>query len=420
MRAMLPSPLRVLITCQELALRGGSQLYTRDLAEALRELGHSPVVFSPRLGEVAADLRARGVAVIDSLDLLGEAPDVIHGQHHLEAMAAMLRFPRVPALYLCHGWLPWQEAPPRFPSLLHYVAVDALRRDRIVLESGIPESRVTVIPNFVDLDRFQSRPPLPRRPGRALLLSNQASSHNFLPIVASACAASGIALDVAGFASGNPVARPEEVLPAYDLVFARGRAAMEAMAVGAAVILCDVEGCGPRVDAANFAALRGLNFGMGALQPPITVERLRAEIDGYDPAEAARVRDLVRRDCGRREAVARLAGIYQDLRGRAAELTGEAHERDCLEAASRYVSWLGPYGAQAAERVAVAEGRVAVAEGRVAAADARAAAAEGELAQVGEVLATLERSPFSRVRRALLGIGPLAAAWRLLRGSSAR
>ena len=410
---MAQSPLRVLITCQELALRGGSQLYTRDLAEALRELGHSPVVFSPRLGEVAAELRARGVAVIDSLDLLGEAPDVIHGQHHLEAMAAMLRFPRVPALYVCHGWLPWQEAPPRFPSLLHYVAVDTLRRDRIVLESGIPESRVTVIPNFVDLDRFQPRPPLPQRPGRALLLSNQASPHNFLPIVASACAAGGIALDVAGFASGKPVARPEEILPAYDLVFARGRAAMEAMAVGAAVILCDVEGCGPRVDAANFAALRDLNFGMGALQPPITAERLRAEIDRYDPAEAAWVRDLVRQQCGRREAVARLVEIYQDLRSQAGDLSGEAHEQDCLEAASRYVSWLGPYGVQAAERVAVAEGRVAVAEGRM-------LVAEGELARVGEVLATLERSPFSRVRRALLGFGPLVAAWRLFRGSSAR
>lgn len=415
---MPPSGLRVLLTCHDLALRGGSQLYTRDVAEALRELGHTPVAFSSRLGEVAAELRERGVAVIDDLGRLGEAPDVIHGQHHLEAMAAMLRFPRVPALYVCHGWLPWQEAPPRFPSLLHYVAVDALRRDRVVLESGIPESRVTVIPNFVDLDRFRPRSPLPERPRRALLLSNQASIHNFQPIVAAACAAAGVELDVAGFASGKPVARPEEVLPSYDLVFARGRAAMEAMAVGAAVILCDVEGCGPRVDTANFAALRDLNFGMGALQPPISAERLRAEIDRYDPAEAARVRDLVRRDGGRREAVARLVEIYHDLRRRAGELTGEAHDRACLEAASRYVSWLGPYGAQAGERVAVAEGRVAVAEGRMLVAEARAAALEGELARVAGELATLERSPFSRARRRLLGLAPVVAVWRLLRRSS--
>jgi hypothetical protein len=179
------------------------------------------------------------------------------------------------------------------------------------------------------------------------------------------------------------------------------------------------------VDAANFAALRDLNFGMGALQPPVTAERLRAEIDRYDPAEAARVRDVVRGEAGRREAVARLVGIYQDLRSRAAELSGEAHERDCLEAASRYVSWLGPYGAQAAERVAVAEGRAAVAEGRMLAAEAQTAAAEGgaaaargraaglegELSQVTAVLATLERSPFSRLRRRLLTIRPLVRTY---------
>ena len=122
-------------------------------------------------------------AHIEDLGQLGSPPSVIHGQHHLEAMEAMLRFPSVPALYVCHGWLPWVEAPPRFPSLLRYLAVDTLRRDRLVLEHGIPESRVTVLHNFVDLDRFRPREPLPPRPRRALLLSNQASVHTFVPAV---------------------------------------------------------------------------------------------------------------------------------------------------------------------------------------------------------------------------------------------
>src|SRR6185369_5533645 len=88
--AMHHPTLRVLLTCHDLAIRAGTQLYT---------------------GEVAAEIRARGVAVVDDLDRLGEPPSIIHGQHHLEAMAAMLRFPTVPALFVCHGWLPWQEAP---------------------------------------------------------------------------------------------------------------------------------------------------------------------------------------------------------------------------------------------------------------------------------------------------------------------
>lgn len=391
----MDSPLRILLTCRDLRVRAGSQLYTRDVAEELRRLGHSPVIYSPRLGEVADELRARGVAVIDRLDRLGEPPAVIHGQHHLEAMSALLRFPSVPALYVCHGWLPWEEAPPQFPSLLRYVAVDRLRRDRLVLEHGIPESRVAVLPNFVDLERFRPRPPLPPRPRRALLLSNQAAPGTFLPAVERACAASGIALTVAGVAAGRPVRRPEELLPEFDLVFARGRSALEAMAVGAAVVLCDLEGCGPRVTAANFAALRELNFGVGTLRPPVEESRLREEIAGYDPEDVNRLRERVRQENGREVAVARLVELYRELLA-APRLAGEEHLRAGCTAAADYVGWLS----------STVTGR-----------DERLVAAEGQLAEARAQLAQLTASPVFRLRRRLLGWAPLVAAYRKVRRS---
>lgn len=380
--------LRVLITCRELGARAGTQLYTRDVAETLRELGHAPVVYSPRPGAVAEDLRARGVAVIADLGQLGSPPSVIHGQHHLEAMEAMLRFPGVPALFVCHGWLPWVEAPPRFPSLLHYVAVDLLRRDRLVLEHGIPESQVRIHHNFVDLDRFRPRQPLPPRPRRALLLSNQASGRTFVPAVESACAASGLELTVAGHAAGRPVERPEELLGSFDLVFARGRTALEAMAVGAAVILCDVEGDGPLVDPDNFASLRDLNFGMGALRPPVDEARLRGEIRRYDAEKAAQVQDRVRREAGRREAVERLVGLYRELIDDAPDLAAEPHLRECLAAAAHYVRWLTPH----------------------------LAAAEDRVATMAATLETMERSPFGRLRARLLALTPVVATWRAVKG----
>jgi hypothetical protein len=420
---MVERALRVLITCRELVVRAGSQLYTRDVAEALRELGHAPVVYSPRLGPVAEEMRSRGVAVIDRLDRLGAPPDFIHGQHHLEAMAAMLRFPAVPALFLCHGWLPWEEAPPHFPSLLHYVAVDHLRRDRLVLEHGIPESQVTVLPNFVDLDRFRPRPtPLPPRPRRALLLSNQASERTFVPVVERVCAASGIELTVAGSASGATASRPEELLAGCDLVFARGRAALEAMAVGAAVVLCDLEGDGPLVETANFQVLRDLNFGLATLRPPVDEERLRTAIGRYDPQEAARVRDLVRREAGRGEAVARLVALYRGVIATAPLLSGEEHARACLAAAARYVTWLGTYVATADERLAAIEqGRISaekerlVAETRWVSAEEKWMSAEERLAETAATLHVLERSPFLRLRDRLLALRPLVAAWRAVK-----
>ena len=81
--------LRVLLTNNTLALRAGSELYLRDVALALLARGHTPIAYSPTLGEMADDLRRATIPVIDDLRHLGEPPDVIHGQHVLTIPAAV-------------------------------------------------------------------------------------------------------------------------------------------------------------------------------------------------------------------------------------------------------------------------------------------------------------------------------------------
>jgi hypothetical protein len=88
--------LRVLITNNTLAVRAGTEMYVRDLALALMKRGHFPVAYSPILGSVAAELSEATVPVISDLGALGVAPDIIHGHHHLETMAALLHFPETP------------------------------------------------------------------------------------------------------------------------------------------------------------------------------------------------------------------------------------------------------------------------------------------------------------------------------------
>ncbi len=305
--------MRILLTNGSLDHRAGSELYLYELATRLLARGYRPIAFSPRLGQVAAALRQATVPVVDDLAAIGEPPDLIHGQHHLAAMMALLHFPSVPALFVCHGWLPWEESPPRFPRIHRYVAVDFTTRERLVSEAGIPPERVEVVLNFVDLERFQPRPPLPTKPRRALVLSNQASERTFLPAVREACARFGIALDVAGVASGTSLERPEERLPAYDLVFANGRSALEGMAVGAAVVLCDQAGSGPLVTGADFERLRRLNFGIRALQRPVTPDVLAEQIGRYDPADAAEVSRRLRATAGIEAAVDRMLALYQDV-----------------------------------------------------------------------------------------------------------
>jgi hypothetical protein len=381
--------MRVLITNNALAARAGSELYVRDLARALLARGHTPIAFSTVLGEVAEALRRATVPVVDDLDALGAPPDVIHGQHHLETMTALLRFPGVPAVYLCHGWLPWEEAPPRFPRIRRYVAVDDTCRDRLVFEHGIPEATVRVVFNFVDLARFRRRPPLPPRPARALVFSNHASEGTHVPAVREACARMGIALDVLGSAAGTATASPESRLGDYDLVFARARGALEALAVGAAVVVCDAGGAGPLVTVETFPRLRPLNFGIRALCERVTVDGLAREIARYDAADAARVTDLVRAEAGREAAVDELLALYEEVRAeQAAAGPGDAAAE--AEAAAAYLRWLGPFVKRhmvtletAVQKLREDRDRIAAAEGRLASEHAAVRADHARLASEG-------------------------------------
>jgi glycosyltransferase involved in cell wall biosynthesis len=304
--------LRILITNNALRAHGGTEVYVRDLALGLLARGHVPICYSTELGETAAEIRDATIPVVDDLDMVGAPPDVIHGHHHLETMTALLRFPGVPAVYVCHGWSPWPEIPPRFPRIRRYVAVSEACRDHVVLERGVPAERVTILLNFVNLDRFPPRDALPVRPARALLFSNAATEGGFVPAVREACARSQIALDVVGLANGNPLANPGPTLGRYDLVFARGKAALEAAAVGCAVVLCDYAGVGPMVTADNVERIRALNFGQRAMRDPIDASVLAREIQRYDASDAAEVSRRLRRSAGHDSVVDALVGLYAE------------------------------------------------------------------------------------------------------------
>src|SRR5258705_1841994 len=239
-------PLRVLLTNRTLAQRTGTELYVRDVAVGLLRRGHLPVVYSPRLGPLAAEIRGYTIPVVEDLANVAEAPDIIHGHHSLETLTALLAFPGVPAVSVCHSWVGWADEPVAFPRVHRYLAVDDTCRDRLVSEHGIPPERVAVVLNAVELRRFAPRDPLPARPVRALIFSNSSGEGTpHVKAIREACRRAGIAVDIAGFKSGMLLSRPEETLGSYDLVFAKARAALEAAAVGTAVGLCDVARAGP-------------------------------------------------------------------------------------------------------------------------------------------------------------------------------
>jgi hypothetical protein len=328
--------MRVLITNHSLADRTGSELFVRDVALAILRRGLVPAVYSPRLGDAAAELRLRSVPVIDDLAMMAEPPDLIHGQHHLEVMTALEHFPDTPALFFCHGFLPWLERPPKHPRIIRYVAVDLTTRDRLTIEEGIDPSIIDIVPNFVDTSRFQRRGPLPERPRRALVFSNQALDTLELRTVRAACAARDVELEIAGIASRHVLADPASVLGDYDIVFARGRSAIEAMACGTAVIVLGIGNMGPMVSRDNLQELRRANFGVRTLLNPVSEDNVVAEIDRYDAEDATAVSETVRGTADIEESVDLLIDVYRRALADASNRTPE-NERPAM---ARYLRWI--------------------------------------------------------------------------------
>jgi hypothetical protein len=330
--------LKVLIANATLATRTGTETYVRDVALGLLRKGHSPVVYAPELGEIANELRRHTIPVVDNLNSVGTTPDIIHGNHNTELITALLHFECAPAVFFCHSWKDWISSPPLHPRIFAYVAVDDTCRDRLVFEHAIPEKRVRVQLHAADLERFKSRKPLPERPVRALVFSNNANHWTHLSTVREACNRAGIELDVVGSGANASSEEPESLLHKYDLVFAKARCALEALAVGTAVILCDAAGSGPLVTTADLDRLRRLNFGIRALSEKVDAELLGRQIARYDPEDAAEVSQRIRSsDLG--TLVDDIVALYHEVIDESRERIA-SHPIDENRAVAEYLRWM--------------------------------------------------------------------------------
>lgn len=302
--------LKVLITNIQMVGRSGTEMYVHDLARALIRFGHSPVVYSPQIGPLAKTLAQNSVPVVSRLDKVSETPDIIHGHHTLQTLAAMLHFPTSPGIFLCHDFEAWHDTPPKLPRIGRYVAVDQTCAERLVLAEGIDRSLVTILTNPVDLQLFQSRPHLPAKPRRAIVFSSYGNRESIEPIQR-VCDQLGIELDAVGQHFGTVCHEPHKVLGQYDLVFAKGRCAREAMAVGCAVIYCDVFGMSYLVTSDQVAHLN--QWGRRALSFAVTEERLVQQIKRYDAEDAARVSSYIRDHNSTDAIYGQLLEIYEQV-----------------------------------------------------------------------------------------------------------
>jgi hypothetical protein len=306
--------MRILMTLRQLITRGGSEMFTIEVATELSRRGHEVAVYCPRIGEWAHILFSSGVWVKERLSELPWTPDIIHGQHHLQAITALSYFETVPAIYYCHGIYPWVEQVPLHPRIRTYVMMCQWMVPPVRTAFGIPSNRIIAIPNFVDTRRFSHVRPPAERLRSAVLFGNHTFPADELQRLEGACSRAGLSLDKIGHAHGNPQPRPEFFLPRYDLVFAIGKCALEAIACGCAVVTIIPGQAGELVTIENLDNWIHSNFSPRYYSCAAQIDDawLMQELQKYLRESTAQVTARVRSVCDLGQAVDKLERIYRD------------------------------------------------------------------------------------------------------------
>ena len=128
-----------------------------------------------------------------------------------------------------------------------------------------------------------------------------------------ACRKEGLSLDKIGMAFGTQQPRPEIFLLDYDLAFAVGRSALEALACGCAVIPVIPGQAGHLITMENFAEWAYANFSPRyyASAAQVDTQWLNGELRAYSPKTAAQLTAKVRGEHALSDAVDRLEKIYR-------------------------------------------------------------------------------------------------------------
>ncbi|MGA0133096.1 MAG: glycosyltransferase [Opitutales bacterium] len=310
--------MRVLLANGRLGFRSGSEVHTRDLALALRKRGHDVAIFVGVLrdDDDVRTLRDAGVLVTDDLETLAATPDVIQGHQLPETTLACLRFPRAPALQVCHDATNARDAAGGNWMIQRRAAVDDYCRERVRRETGTPLEEIDVLFNPIDLASFarRGRPPA-TPPLSAALFHSSKETGAMMETVARACRRAGISLDVLGPGAGRFVTDPAASLPRYDLIFGKARCALEAMASGAHVILVGPHGLGPRPDKANFERLLRRNFGRSLLTEPLDENCIVRRIRELSQSDSGELTELVRSRCDSARLAEMMEGVYLRIKG---------------------------------------------------------------------------------------------------------
>lgn len=299
---------RILLANVYLRNCSGTEVVTVDTAIALKKRGATVAVYTSEIGPISQPLRDAGIPVVAKIGELPWKPSVVHAHHVFQSLEIAATFPDVPQVFVCHDPSGWHSAPPRLSLIRAWGAVDKLCAKRIRSESLSPDCEIAWLANAVNLEKFARRGPLPDKPQRALAFTK---GNRHLPAIRDACKSWFLPLDEYGVGVNRVVSDVPTLLWDYDIVFATARSALEALAVGCAVIVADHRGFAGMVHPQNVELWRESNFGAELLTEATTAPLLIDAIREYKPVAAAEVSDWIRQQVDIQKYVDALEALHQ-------------------------------------------------------------------------------------------------------------
>lgn len=330
--------MRILMTNARLDIRGGAESAVRQHARALQRLGHVLIGFSSDPRQQPRLLQNDAVPVATALAGLPVAPDVIHAQHHLDAMTTISALTDVPMVFQCPP-TSWPRVPVH-PRIYAYLAVSPTQAD-LVRQSVPASTAVHVWRRPLDLERLNTVRTLPLQPWRALLFNRRRPGDGALvSALHAALTRRGITLDFVSSSFDRSVDDSEALFAQYDIVFTSGDAAAEAIACGCAVVITRRGSLGEMVLPSTVVRLAAQDFQAISSSATVSDADVDAEVERYSAANSSAVTTRLRSEVDSARAFAELVGIYEDVvsRHRAAMWDPAAD----LIAVSRYLGQIAP------------------------------------------------------------------------------
>lgn len=314
--------MRFVLSNFALAASGGSETYLLTVGHQLQRLGHDVVLYAHEVGPFADHARERGVEVVSRAADLPRECDVVVSQDAVVAYELAERFPAALHVFRACSDVYDFELPPQLDGVVDFVVAASDRVARCV-EGCAVTAPLLRLRQPIDIARLVPSAPIRARPRRAVMLGNYAVDHR-RALFEEAWGRRGVEIARVGGVAGQSF-DVSAALAAADIVIAKGRAALDAMACGRAVYVCDAFGTDGWVTPDSYAALEADNFGGLATHRVATIETVGADLDDYHPGMGAINRDLaVQHHSARKHAIELLAAVSNGRRG--ARLQGPLDE----------------------------------------------------------------------------------------------